>query len=641
MGLQQWITRPLKGRHLGVENLIAGGEGVPATKRRRWTLQMIDQAPFQIWVVVVAGIGFLTDAFGLFALNVIAPMLGYVYSTNKKPGQFQEIPERSEIPVIPEEVRVAMMCATLAGTMIGQVGFGFAADIVGRRKMYGLELVIIIVGTMFLLMSSNGEKGSMSIAGWLIAWRVIMGIGIGADYPLSAVITAEFAPRKYRARMLSWVFFAQPTGQLLANLISLAAVEAYKPRIEKYLPHCKSDDVECFRAIDRLWRLVVGIGIIPAVIALAFRFTIPESPRYTLDILQNTQSTLKDTADYFGAPELQPEQGQIEMLPFTPEIHISRRTSTCSEIAPDEIIESGDEDDRRASQVHVQYAVSQPELPPGDPSYVPPLASWQDAKTFFITEGNWQYLLGTSLAWLFLDFAFYGLGLSSPQIVSHVWEEPKFEDNGLLKLPSVYTALSDNSSHTLVMVSVGTVTGGLLMIKIVKHVSPKVIQFWGFFALFVLFLVTGSAWKQLMGPDRKGVIILYVLSHIAFNLGPNVTTFIIPAEIFPTRYRCTCHGIAAASGKLGSWLVQIFLAYGFRRNRKGVEGQYKWEKENFGVVLQVMSGFMVAGAITTWFLVPETRDRDNKSRTLEVLACGKKVIDELNRQRRREDDDEE
>lgn len=230
-------------------------------------------------------------------------------------------------------------------------------------------------------------------------------------------------------------------------------------------------------------------------------------------------------------------------------------------------------------------------------------------------------------------FIVYGLGLSSPQIVSHIWAEPDAENS-----QSVYKTLRDNSLHTLVMVSIGTVTGGLLMIKIVKYVSPKVIQFWGFIVLFVLFIVTGSAWTKLLDSSRSGLIVLYVLSHIAFNLGPNVTTFIIPAEIFPTRYRCTCHGIAAASGKLGSWIVQIFLAYAFQSNT--VEGQVNWEKENFGHVLQVMSAFMVAGAMTTYFLVPETRDHDNKSRTLEVLACGKKIIDELNKQRRREDDED-
>jgi PHS family inorganic phosphate transporter-like MFS transporter len=51
-----------------------------------------------------------------------------------------------------------------------------------------------------------------------------------------------------------------------------------------------------------------------------------------------------------------------------------------------------------------------------------------------------------------------------------------------------------------------------------------------------------------------------------------------------------------------------------------------------------MSAFMIAGAITTYTLVPETRDHDNKSRTLEELACGKQVLDGLNKQRAQEED---
>lgn len=210
--------------------------------------------------------------------------------------------------------------------------------------------------------------------------------------------------------MLSWVFFAQPMGQLLANVLSLAAVEAYKPWIEKNAEYCLPDDLKCLRAIDRLWRLVVGIGIIPAVIALAFRFTIPESPRYTLDILQNTQSTLEDTANYFGAPELNLEHGNVEMLHASAQSEThntpSRRSSNCSEIAPDEVVDSDNESERRPSDLHLRpAAMPTPQYPPGDPSFVPPLASWADAKEFFIVEGNWKYLIGTSLAWLFLDFA--------------------------------------------------------------------------------------------------------------------------------------------------------------------------------------------------------------------------------------------
>jgi PHS family inorganic phosphate transporter-like MFS transporter len=600
------------------------------SKRRKWALKTIDEAPFQIWVVVVAGVGFLTDAFDIFALNVVTPMLGYVYWPDHR---------ENGVPEVPKAVGTAMLCATLAGTMVGQVAFGFAADVLGRRKMYGLELVIVIVGTMLMILSSNGEKNSMAIGGWLITWRVVMGLGIGADYPLSAVITSEFAPRKYRARMLSWVFFAQPIGQLLANVLSFAAVAAFQDQITNDETYCTDDS--CIRAVDRLWRLVVGIGIIPAVIALAFRFTIPESPRYKLDVLRNGQAVVEDTQDYYGGPQVDAEGGELDVLESG---HVarttSRQSSSSSDIAPDDVIDSDGEDDVPAhGEFRHDSAHQVAEFPPTDPMFVPPLASRTDAKKFFFQEGNWVYLLGTSLSWFFLDFAFYGLGLSSPEIVRHIWKDPKTDTR------FVYDSLHDNSLQLLIMISIGATIGGAAMIKVIKYASPKAIQFWGFIALFALFVVTGAAWPRLLGNNTYsvGLIVLYVLCQIAFNLGPNVTTFIvsnclahvegqttdrcqIPAEIFPTRYRCTCHGISAAAGKFGSWVAQIFLAY------------THWAREDFGYVLLVMSAFMMAGAVTTYFLVPETRDHDNKSRTLEVLAGGRVVLEELNRQRAREQD---
>lgn len=51
--------------------------------------------------------------------------------------------------------------------------------------------------------------------------------------------------------------------------------------------------------------------------------------------------------------------------------------------------------------------------------------------------------------------------------------------------------------------------------------------------------------------------ILYSLANFFQNFGPNTTTFIIPAEIFPTRYRATAYGICAACGKLGAVIAQL------------------------------------------------------------------------------------
>jgi PHS family inorganic phosphate transporter-like MFS transporter len=92
---------------------------------------------------------------------------------------------------MPHTYQTALGVVTLGGSMVGQVAFGLGADLYGRRKMYGLELIITIFATLGVVMSSNGTEGSMSVIAWLLVWRFASGIGIGSDYPLSAVLTAE------------------------------------------------------------------------------------------------------------------------------------------------------------------------------------------------------------------------------------------------------------------------------------------------------------------------------------------------------------------------------------------------------------------------------------------------------------------
>lgn len=79
--------------------------------------------------------------------------------------------------VIPESADTSIKVATSAGTVVGQLGFGFLADVVGRKKMYGLELILIIFAT--LAQSLTADSPAVSIVGVLVFWRVLMGIGIG------------------------------------------------------------------------------------------------------------------------------------------------------------------------------------------------------------------------------------------------------------------------------------------------------------------------------------------------------------------------------------------------------------------------------------------------------------------------------
>lgn len=83
------------------------------------------------------------------------------------------------------------------------------------------------------------------------------------------------------------------------------------------------------------------------------------------------------------------------------------------------------------------------------------------------------------------------------------------------------------------------------------------------------------------------------------NFGPNATTFIIPGEVFPTRYRSTGHGISAASGKLGAIVAQV----GFI-NLKDIGGPNMFVSK----LILVFAGFMFIGIWTT-LLIPETMNQ--------------------------------
>ncbi len=116
----------------------------------------------------MASSGFFTDSYNLFAANVIIVMLNYIYWPNAT-GNSQEL--KINVP-------------TLFGSLVGMLIFGVLSDVYGRRKLYGLELIVVIFGTLGIVAASTGYDNSMDI----------MGMGIGAEYPLSAVLTAEYVP---------------------------------------------------------------------------------------------------------------------------------------------------------------------------------------------------------------------------------------------------------------------------------------------------------------------------------------------------------------------------------------------------------------------------------------------------------------
>jgi len=418
--------------------------------------------------------------------------------------------------------------------------------------MYGLELIVIIFGT--LAQSLSSPSPAISITGLIIFWRVVMGVGIGGDYPLSAIITSEFGTTKWRGAMMGAVFAMQGIGQFTAAIIGLIGAAGWKKSLQTAAKPANCSGV-CRYAADKYWRLIIGFGCVPACAALYFRLTIPETPRYTFDVARDVEQAADDAKAYMEGKA----SGDVDQ--------VKRATAAVN------------------AQQHLEV----------------PKASFMDFVHHNMHWKNGKILLGTAGSWFFLDVAYYGLSLNNSIILSAI---------GYSGGSNVYKILYNTAVGNLIITCAGAIPGYWVSVATIDTVGRKPIQFMGFSVLTVLFIIIGFAYHKL---SQHALLALYVLAQFFFNFGPNTTTFIVPGECFPTRYRSTSHGISAASGKVGAIIAQcVFGPLRTRGAAKGAMGAAANPWINH--IMQIFSLFMLCGVLTT-LLIPETARK-----TLEELA---------------------
>jgi PHS family inorganic phosphate transporter-like MFS transporter len=206
-------------------------------------------------------------------------------------------------------------------------------------------------------------------------------------------------------------------------------------------------------------------------------------------------------------------------------------------------------------------------------------------------------LLGRLLMW---SPAFYGLGLNNSIILSSI---------GYTGGGNMYEIFYRTATGNLILVCAGAIPGYWVTVALVDTVGRKPIQIMGFFMLTALFIIIGFGYDKII-KTHNALLGLYILAQFFFNFGPNSTTFIVPGECFPTRYRSTSHGISAASGKVGAIIAQCVFGPLVNKGAPKGSSDTPWLKH----VMQIFALFMLCGLFTS-LLIPET-----KRKTLEELA---------------------
>ena len=458
-------------------------------------LQTLDDAKisrFQIKTMFVSGMGFFTDAYDLFVIGIVVSLLKTQWSLSTSQVSW-------------------LNSATLLASAFGAIIFGRVADMLGRKRIYGYEVLILAAGAIASAFAPNYT--------FLLVSRIVLGIGIGGDYPVSATIMSEYSGKQSRGRMVGLVFAMQGAGLVVGPLVASIL-----------LGSGISDSLT--------WRLLLGLGAIPGLAVYYLRRQIHETPRFAL-AGGATEEAEAAIADATG-------QGS-------------------GKVAPGE------------STARVPHGV---------------------ADGFLELIRNRRllvWLIGAAGAWMLLDFCYYGNTISQPEII-------KLANPNASELTTILLQLA--------IVVVFAVPGYIVAILLLDKVGRKSIQLLGFAVMALMFLLIGLI--PGVSTTLAPFLILYGVSYFFTEFGPNMTTFIYPAELFPTHVRTTGHGISAGCGKLGAF-VGAFLFPDILASHLGLRGA------------MVISGVVAAaGLLLTGFTLPETRGKSLEE--LEESAYAPTVV---------------
>ena len=506
-------------------------------------LEALDNARTQwyhVTAIVIAGMGFFTDAYDLFCISTISKLLGRLYyfdPTTKKPGK------------LPNDVNNAVTGVALVGTLAGQLVFGWLGDKLGRKKVYGVTLIMMVICAISSGLSFGASP--RAVMGTLCFFRFWLGFGIGGDYPLSATIMSEYANKKTRGAFIAAVFAMQGVGIIFAGLVSMTVSRIFLS-IYDAPPFTNGNDdfspvFSTQPQADYMWRIVLMLGALPAILTYYWRMKMPETGRYTAMIEGNAKQAAVDMGRVLDI-EIQEDQDKL-----------------------------------------AQFKAAN---------------SYSILSTEFL-QRHGLHLIGTTTTWFLLDIAFYSQNLTQKDIFPAI--NLVHKDVNVNALREVF----ETSKAMFVIAFCGTFPGYWFTVFLIEKLGRFKIQLIGFFMMSVFMLIIGMKYEYLKD-HGKLFAVLYGFTFFFANFGPNSTTFVLPAELFPTRVRSTCHALSAASGKAGA-IVAAFGVQNYTLNG---------DPTNIRKAMFLLAATNLLGFVFT-FLVSET-----KGRSLEEISGEDGAADE-------------
>ncbi|CAA7042512.1 unnamed protein product [Microthlaspi erraticum] len=507
-------------------------------------LSALDAARIQWYhfkAIIVAGMGLFTDAYDLFCIAPVMKMISQIYYHKDSIGT----------AVLSTSYAIALL-----GTAMGQLVFGYLGDRVGRRRVYGLCLLIMVFSSFGCGFSVCTTRRSCVMAS-LGFFRFVLGLGIGGDYPLSATIMSEFANKRTRGAFIAAVFSMQGLGILTSSAVTMVVCVAFKSAGEGSLGSKKAAGVETLAPADSdiAWRLILMIGALPAALTFYWRMLMPETARYTALVENNATQAAKDMQRVMSV-------------------------SIISQLAEDSSLSE--------TQLQLQ--------PPSSSS------SYKLFSRRFLSLHG-RDLFAASANWFLVDVVFYTSNLLLSRIVNF--------SNEPLKPTNVYDSAFEVAKLAAIVAACSTIPGYWFTVYFIDKVGRVKIQIMGFFLMAVVYLVAGIPyiwyWSK-HEKTNKGFLVLYGLIFFFSNFGPNTTTFIVPAELFPTRFRSTCHGISGAAGKFGAIVGTVGFLWATKHDKDHEEDVFP-DVNRVRVAFLILGGVCIAGVLVTYFFTRETMGR--------------------------------